>query len=128
MAIMTFRKISLFILLASLLMLARADETTGGIMEEIEEALDEVYLEGKNFYEKLSPPGKFAVGAGVGLVGSRVAVKTAVTGVKVAGTAFIVYVSNSLPFSTLSSEGKQNHLNSPRCIHPLSFRPTGPKP
>ena len=96
MAIMTLKRISLFFILASLLLFARADETTGGIKEEIEEVLEEVYQEGKSYYAKLPPPGKFAVGAGVGLLGSRVAVKTAVTGVKVAGTAFIVYVFYSV--------------------------------
>ena len=54
--------------------------------------MEEAYEQGKNLYDKLPPQGKFAVGAGVGLVGSRMAVKTAVSGVKVAGAAFIVYV------------------------------------
>lgn len=93
MAAMTLRKIFTFFVLASLLSFTRADETIGGIQEEIEEALEEAYEQGKNLYDNLPPQGKFAVGAGVGLVGSRVAVKTAVSGVKVAGAAFIVYVS-----------------------------------
>lgn len=91
---MTLRKIFAFFILASLLLFTRADETIGGIQEEIEEALEEAYEQGKNLYDNLPPQGKFAVGAGVGLVGSRVAVKTVVSGVKVAGAAFIVYVSN----------------------------------
>ena len=88
--IMTLRKVCFFLILASILLSSRADDPVGGIKEEIEEAVEEVYVAGKNLYDKLPPSGKFAAGAGVGLVGSRVAVKSAVSGVKVAGAAFIV--------------------------------------
>ncbi len=90
MMIMTLRKVCFFLILASILLSSRADDPVGGIKEEIEEAVEEVYVAGKNLYDKLPPSGKFAAGAGVGFVGSRVAVKSAVSGVKVAGAAFIV--------------------------------------
>jgi hypothetical protein len=123
---MTIRKIFLFFVLASVLLFARADETTGGIQEEIEEALEEAYEQGKSLYDKLPPQGKFAVGAGVGLVGSRVAVKTAVSGVKVAGAAFIVYVSM---FSDSIQHRPQENCPITHCITSISLKHrAGPKP
>lgn len=44
----------------------------------------------KKIYDDLPPHGKMATGAFVGFSSSRVAVKTAVGGLKVAGAAFIV--------------------------------------
>jgi hypothetical protein len=67
----------------------RADDV-GGIQEELEEVLEEAYATGKNLYEKLPSPGKFAAGAGVGYFGSKIAVNTAVSSAKIAGAAFIV--------------------------------------
>ena len=87
---MTLRKVCLCLILASLFISARADEPVGGIKDELEDAFEEVYVAGKNLYDKLPPSGKFAAGAGVGFVGSRVAVKSTVSGVKAAGAAFIV--------------------------------------
>ena len=43
----------------------------------------------KDQYDSLSPKGKFAVGAGVGYVGAKVVVGSAVKAIKVAGAAFI---------------------------------------
>ena len=43
----------------------------------------------KEHYDSLSPKGKFAVGAGVGYVGAKVVVGSAVKAIKVAGAAFI---------------------------------------
>ena len=84
---------ALSLLIFTFLMLSvKAEDSTGGIQEELEEALEEVFEQGKSFYDSLPPPGKFAVGAGAGFLGSRIAVKAAVTSVKTAGTAFVVYV------------------------------------
>ena len=52
------------------------------------------YLRAK--YDDLPEKGKFATGAAVGFGGSRVAIKSAVSVVKVAGAAFIAYVCLSL--------------------------------
>jgi hypothetical protein len=46
----------------------------------------------KEKYDELPDNGKFATGAFAGFVGSRIAVKSAVSIVKVAGAAFIAYV------------------------------------
>ena len=43
----------------------------------------------KEHYDSLSPKGKFAVGAGVGFVGAKVVVGSAVKAIKVAGAAFV---------------------------------------
>ena len=87
---MTLRKLCLCLILASLFLAARGDETVGGFKEEIGDALGGVYEKGKNLYDNLPPGGKFAAGAGAGFVGSRVAVNGATSAVKVAGAAFIV--------------------------------------
>lgn len=90
---MNLRNFCLCLVLATLFLVAptRADDV-GGIKEEISEAMGDAYDDAKNAYDKLPEPGKFAVGAGAGFIGSRVAVSGAVTGIKVAGSAFIVYV------------------------------------
>lgn len=88
---MNLRKLCLCLIFATLCLSARADDI-GGIKEEIAEAVEDAYEDAKNAYDKLPETGKFAVGAGAGFVGSRVAVSSAVTGVKVAGAAFVVYV------------------------------------
>ena len=43
----------------------------------------------REHYDSLSPKGKFAVGAGVGYVGAKVVVGSAVKAIEVAGAAFI---------------------------------------
>jgi hypothetical protein len=88
---MNLRKLCLCLIFATLCLTARADDI-GGIKEEIAEAVEDAYGDAKNAYDKLPESGKFAVGAGAGFIGSRVAVSSAVTGVKVAGAAFVVYV------------------------------------
>jgi len=88
---MNLRKLCLCLIFASVCLVARADDV-GGIKEEISDAVEDAYEDAKNLYDKLPETGKFAVGAGAGFFGSRVAVSSAVTGVKVAGAAFVVYV------------------------------------
>jgi hypothetical protein len=46
----------------------------------------------KEQFDSLDPRGKFWVGAATGFVGSRLALSSAVTAVKVAGVAFVMYV------------------------------------
>jgi hypothetical protein len=89
------RKLSFLLLLSSLLFVGRvcaveADEKVGGIVEEAQEAMEDVADQIYSAYDKLPPQGKFIAGAGVGFVGSRIVVKGAVTTAKVAGAAFIV--------------------------------------
>ena len=50
---------------------------------------DDVFSYLKEKYEELPEKGRFAAGAVAGFVGSRVAVKSAVTVIKVAGAAYI---------------------------------------
>lgn len=83
------RKLCFYLVLATLFLAGRADDI-GGIRQEIGEVVEDVGAAAASAYQKLPPPGRFAVGAGVGFVGSRVAVNTAVSAVKVAGAAFIV--------------------------------------
>jgi hypothetical protein len=54
---------------------------TEGALEKLQEQFD-----------SLDPRGKFWVGAAAGFVGSRLALSSAVTAVKVAGVAFVTYV------------------------------------
>jgi hypothetical protein len=56
--------------------------------KEKDSALDTV----KKQFDSLEPRGKFWAGAAVGFVGSRLALSSAVTAVKVAGVAFVAYV------------------------------------
>jgi hypothetical protein len=53
----------------------------GGILDTVKEQ-----------FASLEPRGKFSVGAAVGFVGSRLALRSAITAVKVAGVALVVYV------------------------------------
>jgi hypothetical protein len=54
---------------------------TEGVLEKVQEQFD-----------SLDPRGKFWVGAAAGFVGSRLALSSAVTAVKVAGVVFVTYV------------------------------------
>jgi hypothetical protein len=54
---------------------------TAGVLDKVQEQFD-----------SLDPRGKFWAGAAVGFVGSRLALSSAVTAVKVAGVAFVTYV------------------------------------
>jgi hypothetical protein len=90
MAVTMIKKLYLFIFIFVFLCQGIRADDVGGIQEEIEEVLEEAYAKGKNLYDKLPPPGKFAAGAGVGYFGSKMAVNTVVSSMKVAGAAFIV--------------------------------------
>lgn len=53
---------------------------------------DDVFSYLKEKYDEMPEKGRFAAGAVVGFVGSRVAIKSAVSVIKVAGAAYIAYV------------------------------------
>lgn len=65
----------------------------GALPDDAEAAASEKGLFGsvkETYYDDLPPPGKFATGAGIGFVGSRLTVKTASNALKAAGATFIV--------------------------------------